>query len=47
MREILDQLRAWTAEGRSVALGTVVAVRRGHAGGRLRDASGRIHEVGS
>jgi xanthine dehydrogenase accessory factor len=25
----------------------VVAVRRGHAGGRLRDASGRIHEVGS
>jgi xanthine dehydrogenase accessory factor len=28
MREILDQLRAWTAEGRSVALGTVVAVRR-------------------
>jgi xanthine dehydrogenase accessory factor len=28
MREILDQLRAWEQEGRSVALGTVVAVRR-------------------
>ena len=28
MREILDQLRTWTADGRSVALGTVVAVRR-------------------
>jgi xanthine dehydrogenase accessory factor len=25
----------------------VVAVRRGHRGGRLRDASGRIHEVGA
>lgn len=46
MREILDQLRAWTAEGRSVALGTVVAVRRS-APRPLRDASGRIHEVGS
>ncbi len=24
----------------------LVAVRRGHPGGRLRDAQGRIHEVG-
>ena len=28
MREIIEQLQAWQAEGRSVALGTVVAVRR-------------------
>jgi xanthine dehydrogenase accessory factor len=25
----------------------VVAARRGHAGGRLREAHGRIHEVGA
>lgn len=37
-----------TAEETALSImAELVAVRRGHPGGRLRDASGRIHEVGA
>jgi hypothetical protein len=42
MRVILDQLVRWRDRGdEHIAVATVVATRR--SGGRLRDASGRIH----
>jgi xanthine dehydrogenase accessory factor len=40
-------LGALTAEETALSImGEIVAVRHGHGGGRLRDAGGRIHEVG-
>ncbi len=40
-------LGALTAEETALSImGEIIAVRHGRAGGRLRDASGRIHEVG-
>jgi xanthine dehydrogenase accessory factor len=40
-------LGALTAEETALSImGEIVAVRHGHAGGRLRDVAGRIHNVG-
>ena len=41
-------LGALTAEETAVSiLGELIAVRRGHKGGRLKDANGRVHGAAS